>query len=424
MFIYREILDYFDKYYTDNKAVGLILAGIVGCGKSTAVSHFLTLINERYTIFRFTGDDVQFRQSVASDSRYLSNIIKNTKMPPFIFIDEVQKSEEVFDAIKIAFDENRASFLVTGSNPAYLATVAKKRLQRRADQLLMLPLSPRELLHHHALIPKFEPFEEILWRAKNLDEVKLPITTISTEIETLLRNFLRFGGLPLSVLASSEEEKLREIRLTTERGFELMTQNNNSAAEVIRVELAKIHSQEFTYKNIMDKTRMRQRRDINSVIDQLRNHGYLFKKSPYLLFPEKSSYLSTFSYTDPGIVNYLNYNGEVPKGFLIEGHIHSRLEMMRLNSVYKSELFYFKPHELDTNKNIRFKSGEIDFIFVCGNRIIPIEVKMNSNIHNIDTTLITNFVREQHSPFGIILYGGTPYADYSKKILYYPYWAV
>ena len=115
-FIYRELVETLEKYFLKPKPTGLILSGVVGCGKTTAVNYFLEKARRHFDVFCYTGADLQFRQNVSFDSRFILNEVKaKAKKQIFVFIDEVQKSEEVFDALKIAFDEGRISFLVTGS---------------------------------------------------------------------------------------------------------------------------------------------------------------------------------------------------------------------------------------------------------------------------------------------------------------------
>lgn len=427
MNIYRELLDKIKLQMNQKNSFGLILSGIVGCGKTTLVETLLLDQKNNYDLFSYSGDDVRFRQAVAEDSRYILNDVKSkSKRRALVFVDEVQKSEEVFDALKIAFDSHQISFVVTGSNPAYLNTVAKKRLQRRADLNLLLPISLRELSIHQGFISKEIHFENILWNTNKIDEIQLPQFEVPADFYELMDSYFIYGGLPLVLTTNGNDNKLREIRLTVERGFDLMSADNSSIAESIRIELASLQSQEFTYKNILHKTRLRKRDLINQVIDELINHGYLFKKTPILLYPGKASYLSTYSYIDPGIVSYLTgeYSVDMKNGFQIEGYIHSRLSYMIYNSVKKSHLFYYKPHSLDTNKNIRYQPGEIDFIFSHGKKLIPIEVKSAKRRQNINVDLLTKFIENQKISFGVVLYGGEPYIDYSLKILYWPYWLV
>ncbi len=425
--IYRELLDKILIQMKPETPFGLILSGIVGCGKTTLVELLFSAQKNNYDLFNYSGDDVRFRQTVADDSRYILNEVKSkAKKRALVFVDEVQKSEEVFDALKMAFDEAKISFIVSGSNPAYLNTIAKRRLQRRADINLVLPISLRELAIHMRIVSKEVQFEHILWQTKDLEDILLPKYELTADFSRTIEEYFIYGGLPLSLISEGHENKLREIRLTVERGFDLMSADNSSIAESIRVELANLHSQEFTYKNILNKTRLRRRDLINEVIDELINHGYLFKKSPLLFYPGKSSYMSVFSYADPGIVSYLTgeYSTNFQSGFRTEGYIHARLSYMIYNSVLKSHLYYFKPHSLDSNNNIRYQQGEVDFIFSHGKKIIPIEVKSTTKRNNIDISSLSNLIRNQKLNFGIVLYGGEPYIDYSHKILYWPYWLV
>lgn len=427
MAIYRELLDKILSQMRPESPFGLILSGIVGCGKTTLIELLFSSQKNNYDLFSYTGDDVRFRQAVSDDSRYILNEVKSkAKKRALVFIDEVQKSEEVFDALKMAFDEAKISFIVSGSNPTYLNTIAKKRLQRRADINLVLPISLRELAIHKGIVSKEFQFEHILWQTREIEDIQLPKFELTPDFSRTIEDYFIYGGLPLSLISEGHENKLREIRLTIERGFDLMSVDNSSIGETIRIELANLHSQEFTYKNIMNKTRLRRRDLVNEVIDELMNHGYLFKKNPILFYEGKSSYLSIFSYVDPGIVSYLTgeYSSNIHSGFRTEGYIHARLSYMIYNSVLKSHLYYFKPHTLDSNNNIRYLQGEIDFIFSHGKKLIPIEVKSTSKRKNIDISALSNLIKNQKLNFGIVLYGGDPYIDYSLKILYWPYWLV
>ena len=100
-----------------------------------------------------SGDDIKFRTEVAADSKYLYlQVVSVTQKPTIIFVDEVQKSEAIFDALKYAFDHAKISFIVSGSNPDFLKTVARKRLQRRGHLIAMSGFSAPEILAHSANI--------------------------------------------------------------------------------------------------------------------------------------------------------------------------------------------------------------------------------------------------------------------------------
>jgi predicted AAA+ superfamily ATPase len=430
MYIYRELQDYLAINILSDQPKGYILSGIVGCGKTTMIQALLVELQKKFEVFQFSGDDIQFRNSVAMDSNYLiQQILSKTEKRPFVFIDEVQKSESIFDALKIAFDTHKISFIVSGSNPAYLASVAKKRLQRRAEHLYMLPLSLPEILYSEKVIPKDHLFffQNILLSSKKLDDIPSTELSLSEAISNITNTFTTYGGLPLSYIAKDMNQKLIEIKLTVERGFDLFAVENNDASEVVKIELAHLHSKEFAYNNIFARTRTNRRDTINKVINELINHDYVVRKRPLLLKEHKSSYLSVFSYIDPGIVTYLtaDFPENEKRGFRIEGYIHARLDHFIKNASLKYELGYYKPHTIDKNNKVKYSPGEIDFILKKGNQILPIEVKATDNIGQINTSHLVTFLKAHKSAsFGIILYGGVPYRDKKNNILYWPYWLV
>lgn len=432
MYIYRELQKKIKFYFNENSPCGLILSGIVGCGKTTMIEALIEGWKSQFEIFAFSGDSSQFRQSVREDSEYLYKFVKaRTSKPSLLFVDEVQKCEELFDAIKIAFDKGKISFIISGSNPAYLATIARKRLQRRADFLILGPISLREIIFHQSKLTKedFFSFENLLWpssSSKPSVEADLPKFSLTEEIKTLSKEYFIFGGLPLVLLTENQEQKLIQIKMVVERGFELMYHENNTLADIIRVELAKLHSQEFTYKNILEKTRVKSREIINKIIDELANNGYLVRKKPLLFEQNRTSYLSVFSYIDPGIVTYLTGEDEwgTTAGARVEGYVHERLSLLIANSPFKSNLHYYKPYTLDVNDKVKYQKGEVDFVFQHGKRIIPIEVKASFELTRLDLDPLKQFINKNKLQYGIVVYGGAPYFDKQNKILFWPFWLI
>lgn len=428
-YIYRELQENIKKYLNDIEAKGVILSGIVGCGKTTLVKRLLEQLKDQFQIFAFSGDDIQFRNDIAEDSQYLLRQVQSqTRQRSLIFVDEVQKSEEVFDALKVAFDSKQCSFIVSGSNPAYLSSVAKRRLQRRAYQFQMLPLSLSEIFVAEKILTQTQQrlFAKIIADFEQPDLNVFHDLSLTSRMQSFSKTFFHFGGLPLAHLATTDEKKLMEIRLTVERGFELFETANDSAHEKIQIELAHLQSQEFTYKNILEKTRTRSRDFVNATIDELINHGYLVKKKPVLLTEGRTSYLSVYSYIDPGVATYLDGEppGESQIGFWLEGYVHARLDYYLKNSPYKSELGYYKEHTVDVNNKTKFLAGEIDFIVLRGRKILPIEVKFSNDIGTINTQVLENFISDNKLSFGVVIYGGVPLFDKKKKVLYWPYWLI
>jgi predicted AAA+ superfamily ATPase len=429
MHIKRELETYLESYFSNNQPRALILAGIVGSGKTTLVKSLLDKLIQSTPVFSYTGDDIRFRNSLEVDSQTILNEVRSrVQGHAIVFVDEVQKTEAVFDALKLCFD-NGISFIVTGSNPAYLATIARKRLQRRADFLTMAPFSLPEILAHKGLIQLQETQSAFLKILDKNSEPEIPNfeLQLSDEIKEVCERHLILGGLPTSFFETTFESVLRQIRATVERGFEVMEHDNRNISDVVRTSLALNHSREFTYQGIMQRTGVRLRDDINAEIKALLGHGYLQAKRPTFMGLDRRSYFCVYSYSDPGIVTYLCGDDSPTTeelGFRLEGAIHTRLEFLRQFVPFNHELSYFKPFTVDQNDKTKFGPGEIDFVYSRGKRHVPIEVKLTSNLRDIDTSLIERFTKQYKAPYGIVIYGGVPHVKKEKKMIYWPYWLV
>lgn len=61
-----------------------------------------------YRLFQYEGDDAGFRSRVrASSSCILDEVNEAGSDRAFVFVDEVQKEPEIFDAIKLANDKEK-----------------------------------------------------------------------------------------------------------------------------------------------------------------------------------------------------------------------------------------------------------------------------------------------------------------------------
>lgn len=429
-YITREIQEKLISLLKDDRAQGVILAGPVGCGKSTLIKKILAdLVTEREH-FYFSGDDAHFRTEILGNTRYLLDfVLARTTRPPLIFIDEVHKSPGSFEALKLAFDEGKIPFVVSGSNPNYLATTARNLLQRRAHFLALEPFSVLEILHNlgHANLKTTSNFlTSLLIERPNLTEISTPSFGPLKEIEPVLKRYLTIGGTPLGYFANSDMSALSEVQMVIERGISDLGVDTGPTDDMIRIYLANTHSREFSYQSIFQKTGLRSRYHVNKTIDALIGAGYLVQKKP--VFPNENhrSYLTIYSYTDPGFVSYLS--GKMidadELGFRVEGHIHARLAALMQRIPLKSQIGYYKPFSLDVNEKVKFIPGEIDFIINLGSHWLPIEVKSGLDVSQDGLRHIEKFMAHYKVPYGIVLYGGMPRINKEKRILFYPWWGL
>jgi predicted AAA+ superfamily ATPase len=420
-FIQRELEDSIVTYFSQSENQGLILAGIVGSGKTTLINQCLERLSSKYEIFQFTGDDTVFRNQIQGDSMYLHDVIRGkTSGRVFVFIDEVQKSESIFDAIKILFDKGNASFIVSGSNPAFLNSVAKKRLQRRAMFKVLHPLSIPEILGIKELSPHLDFIVRLL--AGNPSE-KLPRIEKTPKIKAIIEKYICVGGLPLSYLNKQLDDSLSEIQKTFDRGFSPIREDANDITDAVAIELAQLHAKEFTYQHLLNKNRVRQRQVINHAIEALIDHGYIDCVTPYLFCEEKKSYLKKYFFVDPGIVTYLTGFTEIQKelGYKIEGLVYTRLLFHLQRAITKNKgIYFYKHYAIGSHGQLRFSKGEVDAIYRVGTITVPIEIKSSSQWKDIDTKPIESFLEKHKIPYGIVLYGGEPFRK--KNVYFWPFW--
>jgi predicted AAA+ superfamily ATPase len=428
VYIHREIERSLIDSFRQSRPNGVILVGVVGCGKTTLVEYCLDQLKSEFTILRFSGDDIQFRAAVAGDSRYIHSQVRAlTQGRALVFVDEVQKSEAIFDAIKYAFDHSKVSFIVSGSNPGYLSTVARKRLQRRATLVRMCGFSMPEILAEKGLVDLAESrsdFQRLLLEASKA-HVPSRGLSLTEEISRAGERYLVYGGIPLAHLTEGQRS-LEVVRSVIDRGFEAIRTDNLDFNDLVEVELARIHSREFTYTSIFQRTGERRRDKVNHVVSGLIDHGYLVEKRP--VFPDEArrSYLCVYSYTDPGFVAYLTGETrlETEMGSRIEGVVHTRLSLLLSAIPLRSELGYYKPYQVDPSGATRFLPGEVDFVVSVGKRVVPIEVKATRDPAQIKLEQLTAFVERYGSPFGIVVYGGVPFADARRRLVFWPWWLI
>jgi len=415
-------------YLNEDVPRGLVLTGLVGAGKTTMIRQICNRLSGRYRIFNFTGDDIQFRLSASMDSRFVLNEVRSqTTERALIFVDEIQKSADILDNLKVALDEGGCSFIVTGSNPAYLRNQAVKRLQRRAIVFDLFPFSLNEIFSARGWV-------ELAGACKLKDLILgdiLPEEFLyrSYERELVLEalgEYRHIGTIPFVLTGNTLEDKFRLIGQVINRGLPPIEGIDQNIYDIVLTELAKLNEKEFTYQTILQKTRLKRREKIDRILRYLCENGVLFRRSRIIFEPSRISYHFISTFVDPGIVSYLTgrWNRSMDNGFDIQSFVRIGLENLKNFVPLKIEVGYYKPYYITPSGQVKYKDGEIDFIVSVGDRIIPIEVKSAVSINKIDTSLIASFIRERSLRFGIVFYFGETFWDSVKRILYLPVWVL
>lgn len=431
MYVRRHLESTLIQHFRGKSREGALVPGIVGCGKTTMITHVIESLKDEYDCFSFTGDETSFRSAVVQSGSYILDHIKaRTNRKSLVFVDEIQKEEAIFDAIKIAFDKGHVSFIISGSNPEFIHTRATKRIQRRGRMFEMQPFSLPEILLAEGFLTiadwkRWESlFRDILFTNEHLPtEGDFPDLFIGEDISECIDSYIMRGGLPLAWQSSTTVEALHEVKKVFERGFEPILKDTANLSSIVAEALAETHAQEFTYQGIMQRSRVTQRRPIVDAINHLMAHGYLYSKQPWFPEIDRRSYISVYNYCDPGIVSYLQGSMIVKPsdaGHRIEAICHARLHHMSMLWPVRTHLNYYKPY-VSSGSSIRFQSGEIDFILRVGKRIVPVEVKSSAQVDASDVPLLIKFVQEFGPSYGVVLYGGRPKIDAKNRIVFLPW---
>jgi predicted AAA+ superfamily ATPase len=434
MSVFRFNISYLLDILTGPQNLGIILPGIVGSGKTFMIQELCGQLKASgFEVFSYAGDDTKFRSEVRHHSPLIAEDIGAAGAPrPMVYVDEVQKEAAIFDAIKISFDRSRAKFVVSGSNPALLRTMANDRLQRRGLVVTHFPFSLPEIFLHQGLISEnfdSNELQNVLNSTLGINDFSFQVVPRHADAEKTTERYLRIGGLPDAWLSASEDHAKMTVKLVAERGITDTFQGTIAVDDEIRQFLAEQNSKEFTYKGLQQSLRTSKRHVVDRVLDHLLNHGYIYKKTPFLGSDasDYGTYFAIYSWVDPGLVSYYTTfePSEAELGYRLESYIHTRLLALLEKQLVKSSIYYYKPYSLKkSSTSLIFGPGELDFVLKIGRKIMPVEVKKTAKIREIDTTMLESFIAKNKSEFGIVFYGGSTYFDLERKIVFYPYWLV
>ena len=183
--------DYYLKELIDRIDNGLIkiITGIRRCGKS----YLLNTIFKNYLIEQGTDEEhiIQLSLDENKNKKYLNpdvldeyirSLIKD-KNKYYILLDEIQEVKD-FESVLIGFMHiNNVEIYVTGSNSKFLSSDIVTEFRGRGDEVRVYPLSFAEFF-----------------------------SVYDGSEERALSEYYTFGGLPLTILAKSDNSKINYLR--------------------------------------------------------------------------------------------------------------------------------------------------------------------------------------------------------------------
>ena len=306
----------------DNQLIKII-TGIRRCGKSYLLNiifkNYLTNqgIDEEH-IIQLSLDEKKNKKYLNPDvlDEYIRSLIKDKKKY-FILLDEIQEVPD-FESVLIGFMHiNNVDIYVTGSNSKFLSSDIITEFRGRGDEIRVYPLS-------------FEEFYSVY----NGSE------------EKALNEYYTFGGLPLTVLAKTDTNKINYLR----------TQKDN-----------------VYINDIIDRNKVKNKEELEMLVQIIASDiGCL--TNPLKLSNSFKERDKTSTMTDKTIYNYLGY---LQDAFMIEKA--RRFDVRGKRFIETPQKYYFTDMGI-RNSFLDFRqSEEISHIM---ENVIYIELKKRG--YNVD----------------------------------------
>ena len=420
---------------------GPFITGILGprrVGKSTLIEHFIETHIGATALVMLNMDKMEQREQVKA-GRLKQLILTTLKKPlergkrAWVTIDEAQKCPELFEQIKVIYDEYKdqdaIKFIITGSALLELHRLSAETLAGRIQLFHMSAFGLAEALEltrglkiEHSLFELLETQDERLWQ-DYMDSL-LPL---SVSLQETVRELLLWGGLPevLQVDNENTRKDYLENYLQTYLEKDVLPISSVTDLRLYRQLMNIIGEQTGSIRD--DKRLLQALGCHRDTLNKYR--GYLQATLMYCdLYPYINTTLKRIVKSPKG---YLMNNGLV--GFLQgifdedillkTGQIGHRVENWFLNELTiwlnrisgRHEIYYW-----------RNSTGmEVDFIVKKPPYIYPFEITMTSYIEPKKIRSLMSFREyEPEAQYLFYVYNGEFKIDTLKKIVFIPLWAI
>jgi len=361
-----------------------LLVGPRQVGKTTLLCILENDLKSRGSKTIFLNLDVeQDRQFFVSQKALIQQIqLSLGTSGGYVFIDEAQRKEDAGRFFKGIYDMNLPyKFILSGSGSLELKEKIHESMAGRKRIFELMPVSFKE----------FAAFKTSYKYGDKLIDI-LRQDTLQTS--ALLEEYLRFGGYPQVIIASTEEEKWKIINeiyqsyLMRDISFLLGVEKTDAFANLMRLlanqvgNLAAV-SELASALGVSAPT-------IKNYLWYLEKTYIIRRVSPYFKNARKEvAKMPVFYFHDLGMRNFaarLSTAGHPADGFLFENFIF--LLLYDKLGVYADRLHFW-----------RSKSGaEVDFIVDTGggNAPLPIEVKYGSLRKPVIGKSFHSFIERYH----------------------------
>ena len=429
---------------------GLITA-VIGArqvGKTTLLMKLMETVAgkgivPKERIFYYSLDNPMLRAELKTDFRFMEKEIERSlgerlskiKKPLLLIVDEAQKSPDIFDWLKIIYDQypKRIKIIISGSSSLGIRKKSTESLSGRITFLKLFPFTLRELIWESTEIVLPGP----LWN--NIPQKKIKDFFISRQsllyrrrddLNKLLEKILIEGSLPGVYIARLPDEK--HLRLSSmisaylERDIHDLGEVGNfddysNLLKTISFEIGSV----FNLNRLSSDLGIAYN-TVKKYISILKNTFILNPLPPLFARVRKRFVKSNKMYFfDVGVANFLSRRTEkehikgTPGGFLFENILIKSFESENENRPSPGNMYFWRDYE----------GHEIDLVFENKKRLyVPVEICVSKNFPKEKKRNYHTFFKSatcgKKSPFGILVYQGDVKEETidGKTIYCIPWW--
>jgi uncharacterized protein len=352
----------------------------------------------------------------------------------WVAIDEAQKCPEVFNQIKVLYDEykdtDHIKFILTGSAVLSLHQLSAETLAGRIELYHLYEFTLRETVAiEHDLELNTSVFDCIMHDhdLETLSELIHQARPFKPILENELINHLCWGGFPETFSMQESEDKI----IYLQNYLQTYLEKDVRAIESI--------SNLNLYKNMMDHAaettgsiRNDQRiiESLGCTRDTLKKYRGLLEAT--LLYQDVYPYInSTLKRLVKNPKTYLLSNGliSVLTG-LTDLNVLQRSGLIghRLENWFLNELKTYcvrSPMQPDINFWRTMTGVEVDFILIKKPTVYPFEVTFSIKKESKKIKNLMNFMQdEKKAPWAYYIYQGEFEIDADRRIIYLPCWVI
>lgn len=353
----------------------------------------------------------------------------------WVVIDEAQKCPELFDQIKVLYDEfkdkNKIKFILTGSASLDLHNMSAESLAGRIELLNMREFTIKEMamLKHSLNISGDSLLEAISNKPENIQAIIDNLQPYSDILRESLDFQLVYGGLPEVILLETEKEKSRYLDQYIQSYLE---KDVRKVAEITNLELYQNLLEVLSEQtgSLRDDTRLTV--SLGCARNTLKKYrGFLVATKVYHeVFPIMNDSLKRIIKSPKG---YVRNNGIVSiltgldtlQLLKSSGQIGHRLE-----NWFLKELQVWLDREIKRHRiyfwHVAGGSMEVDFIVEKKPNLIPFEVTYSDRADSKKLRNLAAFMEKAKSKTqcGILIYNGDYLYKPDLNIHCIPAWAV